>query len=113
MKLKDKKISIWRFDSENTERYLKIHGGKLWAHYRQTSGEEYYRAMTNQYQEDAVFTINWRDDIDPRTDVILYRGRIYKINRTDDFEGYKTELRIYARYNERQGLAYFPGIEDV
>jgi SPP1 family predicted phage head-tail adaptor len=110
--LKDKKICIWRFDADETEQYEKIHDGKLWAYYRQTSAEEFFRAMTNQYTEEAIFVINWRNDIIPRTDVILFNHKVYDINRVDDFEGYKKEIRISAKFNQKQSLKAFPGLID-
>lgn len=120
VKLKDKKISIYRYTEGGTDDdgfpteniYVKIHEGKLWAYYRQTSANEYFRAMTNQYTEDAIFVLNWRSDLDPRTDVILYNHRIYDINRVDDYEGYKQDIQISAKYNKKQGLINFPGIVD-
>ena len=54
MKLKDKKIRIIAFTSTtnehgfNTEEWRPIHGGRLWAYYRQLSGSEFYAsAMVN------------------------------------------------------------------
>lgn len=120
VKLKDKKISIYRFKEGGTDEdgfrtddiYVKIHDGKLWAHYRQTSANEYFRAMSYQYVEESIFTVNWRKDIDPRTDVILYNHHIYDINRVDDYEGYKNDLRISAKFAASQRMESYPGMVD-
>lgn len=97
--LKDKKISIMTKNSTSPEPNPEpkpIDGGKnIWAYYRQASGDEYYRASLAGYEVDAIFRINWRDNVKP-TLTIRFRGEDYKITRVDDFEGYKKDLTIYA-----------------
>lgn len=78
--------------SDESTPYKKIHDGKLWAYYRQTSAREYFAAASYQYTEDAIFFINFRKDIDT-TMVILYNHKIYTINRVDDYEGYTRETK--------------------
>lgn len=117
--LKDKKISIYRFKEgkpgkngfSTGDTYEKIHEGKLWAYYRQTSGKEYYAAMAAQYQEEAVFIINYRENLEPLTDVILFRHRIYQIVRVDNFEGYKGDIKLFVKWSKRDFSSY-PGISD-
>lgn len=100
--LKDKKISILEQklipDGEGgfIEGWVPIPGGEnIWAYYRQTSGKEFYAAAQVNSKEEAVFEINWRNDIDT-TMRISFRGKQYEITRIDDFEGYKKNLTIYA-----------------
>lgn len=102
--LKDKKIEIWRHneDSVNSNgipetREEKLHTGAIWAYYRHVSSKETYAAMSVQYREDAVFILNHREGIDPRTDYIVYNGRKYDINGIDDFQGGKGDIRISAK----------------
>ncbi len=118
-KLKDKKICIYRRTFEegelchfSKEKYTKIHEGKLWAHYRQTSAKEFFDACAVQYEEEAIFTINWIADISAKTDVILYNHHVYNINRVDDYEGYKRELIIGAKRSPRDSPEAYPGIVD-
>lgn len=105
--LKDKRIEIWRENYDATDKNgfpivteEKIHSGKLWAYYRHTSSKEYYAAMAAQYEEEAIFIINYRDDIRPITDYILYKGQRYKINGVDDFDGRKGDTKISAKVDK-------------
>lgn len=103
-KFKDKKIRIITYTSiqdeygfpENT--YKPLHPGKLWAYYRHMSAREFYAAMSMQAEEEVIFVINWRDDITTSM-YIEYDGKYYDINRIDNFEGYKSDITIYAKYN--------------
>jgi len=103
MKIKDKKISIKRniqtTDNDGfTVTTAQIIHSNIWAYYRQLSGTEIY-ANSNTIEdiiEDALFITNYYQDITPK-DYIIFRGDIYDIKRIDDFEGYKTDLKIYAK----------------
>jgi len=117
-RLKDKKICIYRFVEggqgdlgAEKEEYIKIHNGKLWAYYRQASAKEYYSRLKDDYEEDAIFILNWRNDINPLIDVILYSGSVYEINRVDDYEGYKQDIRVSTKRSQRKDLSLFPGIK--
>ncbi|WP_373482605.1 phage head closure protein [Acetobacterium sp.] len=102
-RLKDKKIQILK--AVYTENEIggmfpssleAIHPGSLWAYVRQLSASEFYKAAAIQTSEEMLFVINWRDDIDPTTHVIKYKGRYYNIKRVDTYEGYKQDVQIYA-----------------
>lgn len=100
-RLKDKKIEILEgqnvAEPGNMPRYewAPIHTGKLWAYVRQLSAREYYAAMAVQNEEQMLFVVNWRDDIKPDM-LIKYKNRYYNIKRIDTFEGYKSNLQLYA-----------------
>lgn len=98
--LKDKKISILEKNDNSPE----PGGGdwepkhkNIWAYYRQSSMEEYDRAGLAGYKVEAIFRINWRDNISVNNR-IRFRGDDYEITRIDDFEGYKKDLTIYASH---------------
>jgi len=98
--LKDKKITILKRSSGRDEYGEPIDelipvAENIWAYYRQLTGREIYAALTVDTQEEVVFEINWRNDIDT-TMKIQYKGNIYNITRIDDYEGYKNDLKIYA-----------------
>lgn len=101
-KLKDKKITIIEEISEYipgvgqdiVKRPLKG-GENIWAYYRQASGDEKVAAQATALKVDAIFEISWRNDLDT-TMIIQFRGEEYDISRIDDYEGYKSDLRIYA-----------------
>lgn len=98
--IKDKKISIykveWTVDELLQEIEEKvIYADNIWAYYRQASANEYNAAGQAGYKVDAIFKVNWRDDLD-NTMTIEFRGNEYNITRIDDFEGYKQDLTIYA-----------------
>ena len=68
MKLKDKKINIY------IERYVPNGNGyttkvteplvlNVWAYFRQLSGKEIFAAAAYRYDEEVLFTINYRADL--------------------------------------------------
>ena len=98
--LKDKKINILKQSQERDESGEPIDvfitvAENIWAYYRQISGSEFFAAATSNTKVEAIFEINWRNDIDT-TMVIEYKGEKYGITRIDDYEGYKNDLKIYA-----------------
>lgn len=106
--MKDKKITILVVENERSPNRKRITieyplpGGEyIWAYYRKSSGNEYMSSLTasEQVRVDAIFEINWRDDIN-ETMKILFRGKKYDITRIDDFEGYKNTLTINASLTE-------------
>ena len=91
MKLKDKKIRV-----ADSEKHI-IHPDKLWAYYRHASTAEVSQAGINGYERDAVFVINWRDDLE-EGGYIEYNGVVYEISQIDDYEGYKRDLTLYCTH---------------
>ena len=96
--LKDKKIIIQKYENTyvpgegQVAQWTPIHEGKLWAYYRQLSGREVFAAA-------QVAHINWRNDISPGQRIV-YNDIIYEITRVDNFEGYKSNLSLYAKHIE-------------
>jgi len=104
MRLKDKKISLLEHreigrNELNQPIYgwgPKDGGENIWAYVRQLSGREIHSARMVQVEEEVLFEINWRDDVN-MTDRVLFRGEEYDIVRIDPFEFNKTDIRIYAK----------------
>jgi SPP1 family predicted phage head-tail adaptor len=100
--LKDKKVILYKTerikDDEGfaTTFYRPIHAGKLWAYFRHLSGNEFFASMTVNMKEEVLFSINWREDLNPLTNFISYKGIFYNITRIDTFEGYKQDIKLYA-----------------
>lgn len=100
--LKDKKIEIQEYKNVyvpgqgQSSEWVNIHDNKLWAYYRQLSGKEIFAAAQVAHIEEVLFVINWRNDIKPGLK-ILYKNKEYEIVRVDDFEGYKGDLKLYAK----------------
>ncbi len=100
--LKDKKISVVSLqtgkdeDGFPVEEWGPIPGGEnIWAYYRHSTGKEFYEAATVNVKVEAIFIINWRNDV--TTDMkIQFRNELYDIVQIDDYEGYKKDLKIYA-----------------
>lgn len=107
MKSKDKKIRILSYvhsvDSMGfgIDEWQPIHSGRLWAYYRQLSGNEYYASAMVNATEEVVFTINYRTDVTTEM-LIEYGGKYYDITRIDNFEGYKDDLNIYGKLSADQ-----------
>jgi len=99
--LKDKKITIYNYctiEDENgfyVSKYRPIHSGELWAYVRGLSAEEYNNSHMAGTSEEAIFTINWRPDVEALM-CVVYKGKWYQIKRVDAFEGYKDDLRLYV-----------------
>lgn len=108
-KLKDKKVQIIGFvegESPNgfpVEEWRPIHPGKLWAYFRHLSGDEFFASAMVNAGEEVLFAINWRNDVTADM-VIVYNGDFYDITRIDTYEGYKDDLRIYAKLNADQDI---------
>lgn len=99
---KDKKITILEYkeyvndNGVEIENYEPVEGmSNIWAYYRHVSGNEFFAAHTTNTKVEVVFEINYRKGID-ETMVILYNNCKYYITQIDDFEGRKTDLKIYA-----------------
>ena len=99
---KDKKISIIGLtvgydDIGNpTEEEAPVPGCEnIWAYYRHISGTEFFAAATTNTKVEVTFEINWRTGINT-TMKVLYNNEKYCITQIDDFEGKKTDLKIYA-----------------
>ena len=101
MKLKDKKIEILAVThTQDPEGYsietLTPISPPMWAYFRQLSGKEVYAAMSVQATEEVLFIIGYRADITTRH-IVRYKGVDYDITRVDVFEGYKSDLTLYAK----------------
>lgn len=109
MKLKDKKIRLIEgihITDDNgfgTDEWRPIHGGRLWAYYRQLSGREFYASATINAAEEVTFSINWRADIETYL-LVEYDGQYYEITRIDDYEGYKNDLDLYCTLSPNQDI---------
>ena len=98
---KDKKITILEgkkniVDGRSTMEYIPKEGlENIWAYYRHISGKEFFLAATNAVKVEVIFEINYRKDIDTNMR-IKYNDEEYSITQIDDYEGKKTDLKIYA-----------------
>lgn len=104
-KLKDKKIRIVKLQQSKDEdgfpvnEWVPIHDGTLWAYYRHLSGKEFFASAAMQHDEECLFIINFKNGIN--TDMeIEYSGKYYDITRIDNFEGYKSDLSLYAKLSK-------------
>ena len=104
--LKDKKITVYRRSSEANENgyrvncYRPIHPGTLWAYVRQLSGKELFIARSLQAEEEILFSVNWRADLTTEACLSLFiehKGVWYNVTRVDTYEGYKSDIRLYAK----------------
>ena len=100
MKLKDKKIVLLKpvhiRDEEGFTTTTLEPVATVWAYFRQLSGKEIETGISTKTNETVLFQIGYRADI-KTTHVIRYKGVLYDITRVDVFEGYKSDLTIYAK----------------
>ena len=102
-KLKDKKIILLKPVRKTTaggqrlEIYTPIHPEKVWAYYRHLMGDEIrlLERGPDMMEEVAQFIINYRSDYS-KIEAVLYKDKLYKVTRLDDFEGYKKDITVYA-----------------
>lgn len=69
--------------------------GTAWAYCRQLSGKEAF-AAADRYDEEVLFTINYRDDVTTAC-LVEYGGVKYNVNHIDTFEGYKQDITLYGK----------------
>jgi len=99
MNSKDKKIRILQKKTEKDkegfarEYYLDAFHMPLWAHFRSISGREFFASQTANYEETAVFTVNWRKGIKPGM-YVYFKGEVYRIIYIDRLEGYKADIKL-------------------
>ena len=71
----------------------------IWAYYRHLSGKEFFAAASTKSKVEVIFEINWNKkiaEINPVTIKVLYNNEKYYVTQIDDFEGRKTDLKLYA-----------------
>ncbi len=101
MKLKDKIINIY------IERYFPNGNGyttkvteplalNVWAYFRQLSGKEIFAAAAYRYDEEVLFTINYRAGLTTAC-YVEHNGVKYSVTRLDTFEGYKQDIMLYCK----------------
>lgn len=101
-RLKDKKIVVYQpvtrigDNGGQREDWIPIHPGRLWAYVRQLSQKERYTQGIERREEDTLFVVNWRSDIN-QGNAILYKERWYDVVRVDVFEGYKEDLQVFGQ----------------
>ena len=57
-------------------------------------------AQSFQTEEEILFSVNWRADLvmeDCLSFFIRYKGLWYDVTRVDTYEGYKSDIRLYAK----------------
>ncbi len=67
-----------------------------WAYFRQLSGKEIFAAAAYRYDEEVLFTINYRAGLTTAC-YVEYNGVKYSVTRIDTFEGYKQDITLYCK----------------
>ena len=100
MKLKDKKIELVAFNSIINENGYPVTVettiARVWAYFRQLSGKEIFAAAAYRYDEEVLFTVNYRNDLTTAC-FVEYGGVNYNVTRIDTFEGYKQDITLYCK----------------
>ena len=68
----------------------------VWAYFRQLSGKEILAAAAYRYDEEVLFTINYRAGLTTAC-YVEYNGVKYSVTRIDTFEGYKQDITLYCK----------------
>ena len=63
---------------------------------RQLSGKEVFAAAAYRYDEEVLFTINYRADLTTAC-YVEYNGVKYSVTQIDTFEGYKQDITLYCK----------------
>ena len=107
-RLKDKKIVIykqtkaggWNDKAEFMPIYDPAEIPKLWAYFKQLSGDIFYASATTNTKEECFFRIAWTDRLNkqrPQDYYLDYNGTLYQLTRIDPYEGYKRDLALYCK----------------
>lgn len=117
--LKDKKLNIYVGEKKTvmgvtTWTYSRKYKG-LWCYYRQNAGGS---TLTNanglkvyDSTERVIFVINRLPalrEMTLSTTKIYFNGRIYDINRIDDYEGYNEDYKLECEYSSTQSYNGIP-----
>lgn len=115
--LKDKKLSLWDYTTETikgvTKKVYYSENRLIWAYYAHNGGTAAIEGSTLKvYDENAtaIFVINRRTV--KIGNLIVYNHKIYEITRIDDQEGYRLDLKLYAKLASNQSFSSYNGLED-
>lgn len=116
--LKDKKILICikvKTKSSNgfvSYDYMPIDDkGKKWAYYKQLSASLFFASNQTNLKEECFFRVNYHSYLKPNkaSDLyIIYNDVLYSVTRVDDYEGYKSDISLYARYDNTKNIKVIP-----
>lgn len=118
--LKDKKIALWKSETRkvngvNQTTYVQYNPFKIWAYYRQEGGTKKLNNVgvyISTTEQTAIFIVNTNSQINfKEISRIVFNHKIYEIVVIDDFEGYKGNLKITAKYSSSQ--VFEKGLEDI
>lgn len=118
--LKDKKIALWKSETRkvngvNQTTYVQYSPFKIWAYYRQEGGTKKLNnvgLVVSTTEETAIFIVNTNSQINfKEISRIVYNHKIYEIVVTDDFEGYKGNLKINVKLASSQ--KFEQGLQDI
>lgn len=116
--LKDKTLDIYKGESKiiygvTQWTYSRIYKG-LYCYYRQNAGGttlEGSAIKVYDSTERVIFVINRLPELramDLAHIKIYFNGRIYDINRIDDFEGYTDDYKLECEYSSSQSYTGIP-----
>ena len=116
--LKDKKLDIYVGEKKtsygvSTWTYSRKYKG-LWCYYRQNAGGttlEGSAIKVYDSTERVIFVINRLPELRELTLAnlkIYFNGRIYDINRIDDYEGYNDDYKLECEYSSTQSYTGIP-----
>lgn len=107
-KLKDKKILIVVNVNGTDKNGFPLRGympiddlGKKWAYYKQLSASLFFASNQTNVKEECFFRVNYHSYLKPNKAEnlhIIYNGLLYQVTRIDNFEGYKGDISLYAKY---------------
>lgn len=116
--LKDKKLDIYLGEKKTvmgvtTWTYSRLYKG-LWCYYRQNAGGTTLEGSAIKIYdstERVIFVINRLPELRELTLAnlkIYFNGRIYDINRIDDYEGYNDDYKLECEYSSTQSYNGIP-----
>lgn len=120
VKIKDKKISIWKQVKYNNKgqiiyKYERAIEGKAWAYYKQTGGAKTITSAGIAFintVEDCFFYINYRKTDTSLFNLIVYNHKIYDVVYIDNNEGYTNDLKITCKLAENQDFSAYTDLVD-
>lgn len=111
--LKDKKLSLWDYATISSKKTYFSTARLIWTYYAHNGGSASISGTALKFYDEnaaAIFVINRRTVKIGM--LIVYNHKIYQITRIDDYEGYKGDIRIYAKLASNQSFTAYNGLED-
>lgn len=105
--LKDKKVVVYKKmtikdkSGFQTTGYMPIHPtANIWGYFKELNAYLTYASQTTTAKEESQVAIGYTEALKrqyPQDYYVLFDNVLYQVTRVDNYEGYKTDLRLFVK----------------